>query len=160
MANNNVVIGVARDEKVKDYCIENRGSFFRQFILVSNGVLPSTSPAERTTVITAPQMVDCMILVMQTKRARSIRDKEPYLGWYSKKINICCHLLMLKLRRQLPYQISSCGRWSTSISVWPASRMNVPLSVSVTSVPVLLLVALKKLRPSAFKLSRIVQSAT
>ena len=41
MANNNVMIGVARDEKVKDYCIENRGSFFRQFILVSNGVLPS-----------------------------------------------------------------------------------------------------------------------
>ena len=41
MANNNVVIGVARDEKVKDYCIENRGCFFSQFILVSNGVLPS-----------------------------------------------------------------------------------------------------------------------
>jgi len=41
MANDNVVIGVARDEKVKDYCIEQGGSFFRQFILVSNGVLPS-----------------------------------------------------------------------------------------------------------------------
>lgn len=41
MANNNIVIGVARDEKVKDYCIEHGGSFFRQFILVSNGVLPS-----------------------------------------------------------------------------------------------------------------------
>lgn len=41
MANNNIVIGVARDEKVKNYCIEHGGSFFRQFILVSNGVLPS-----------------------------------------------------------------------------------------------------------------------
>lgn len=41
MANNNIVVGVARDEKVKDYCIEHGGSFFRQFILVSNGVLPS-----------------------------------------------------------------------------------------------------------------------
>lgn len=40
MANDNVVIGVARDEKVKDYCIEQGGSFFRQFILVSNGQLP------------------------------------------------------------------------------------------------------------------------
>lgn len=40
MANNNVVIGVARDEKVKDYCEQQGGSFFRQFILVSNGVLP------------------------------------------------------------------------------------------------------------------------
>lgn len=41
MANDNIVIGIARDEKVMDYCIERGGSFFRQFILVSNGVLPS-----------------------------------------------------------------------------------------------------------------------
>ena len=41
MAGDNIVIGIARDEKVKDYCIEQGGSFFRQFILVSNGVLPS-----------------------------------------------------------------------------------------------------------------------
>lgn len=40
MANDNIVIGIARDEKVKDYCIEHKGSFFRQFILVSDGVLP------------------------------------------------------------------------------------------------------------------------
>lgn len=41
MADDNVVIGIARNEKVKDYCQEKGGSFFRQFILVSNGVLPS-----------------------------------------------------------------------------------------------------------------------
>lgn len=41
MANDNIVIGVARNEEVKDYVIERGGSFFRQFILVSNGVLPS-----------------------------------------------------------------------------------------------------------------------
>lgn len=41
MANDNIVIGVARDEDVKDYAIERGGSFFRQFILVSNGVLPN-----------------------------------------------------------------------------------------------------------------------
>ena len=40
IANDNIVIGIARDEKVKDYCIEQKGSFFRQFILVSDGVLP------------------------------------------------------------------------------------------------------------------------
>lgn len=40
MANNNIVIGIARNEKVKDYVQEQGGSFFRQFILVSNGVLP------------------------------------------------------------------------------------------------------------------------
>lgn len=41
MANDNIVIGIARNEDVKDYVIEKGGSFFRQFILVSNGVLPS-----------------------------------------------------------------------------------------------------------------------
>ena len=41
MANNNMVIGVSRSEKVKDYCVERGGSFFRQFVLVSDGVLPA-----------------------------------------------------------------------------------------------------------------------
>lgn len=41
MANDNIVVGIARDEEVKDYVMEQGGSFFRQFILVSNGVLPS-----------------------------------------------------------------------------------------------------------------------
>lgn len=40
MANDNIVIGIARNEDVKDYVQEQGGSFFRQFILVSNGVLP------------------------------------------------------------------------------------------------------------------------
>lgn len=40
MVGNRTVIGIARSEAVKDYCIENGGSFFRQFILVSNGVIP------------------------------------------------------------------------------------------------------------------------
>lgn len=41
MANGNIVIGISRSDKVKDYAMEQGGSFFRQFILVSNGVLPS-----------------------------------------------------------------------------------------------------------------------
>lgn len=41
MANGRMVIGIARNEDVKDYVQERGGSFFRQFILVSNGVLPS-----------------------------------------------------------------------------------------------------------------------
>jgi hypothetical protein len=40
MVDNRMVIGISRSEKVKDYCQENGGSFFRQFILVSNGVIP------------------------------------------------------------------------------------------------------------------------
>lgn len=40
MVGNQMVIGISRSDKVKDYCMENGGSFFRQFILVSNGVIP------------------------------------------------------------------------------------------------------------------------
>ena len=40
MVGNRMVIGISRSDKVKDYCMENGGSFFRQFILVSNGVIP------------------------------------------------------------------------------------------------------------------------
>lgn len=40
MIDNQMVIGISRSDKVKDYCMEKGGSFFRQFILVSNGVKP------------------------------------------------------------------------------------------------------------------------
>ncbi|MBR0036232.1 MAG: hypothetical protein IJP70_01180 [Bacteroidales bacterium] len=38
--NDNFVIGIARDEKVKDYVKSVGGCFFRQFILVSDGTVP------------------------------------------------------------------------------------------------------------------------
>ena len=41
MLGSNSVIGISRSEKVKDYVQERGGSFFRQFILVSNGIIPS-----------------------------------------------------------------------------------------------------------------------
>ena len=41
MANGLQVIGVSRSDKVKDYVADCGGSFFRQFILVSDGVIPS-----------------------------------------------------------------------------------------------------------------------
>ena len=37
----NSVIGISRSEKVKDYVQERGGSFFRQFILVSDGTIPA-----------------------------------------------------------------------------------------------------------------------
>ena len=40
MLGDNSVIGISRSEKVKDYVQEHGGSFFRQFILVSNGEIP------------------------------------------------------------------------------------------------------------------------
>ena len=41
MADNQMVIGISRSDKVKDYILDRSGSFFRQFILVSNGIIPS-----------------------------------------------------------------------------------------------------------------------
>ena len=41
MLGDNSVIGISRSEKVKDYVQEHGGSFFRQFILVSDGTIPS-----------------------------------------------------------------------------------------------------------------------
>ena len=41
MADGNMVIGISRSEKVKDYVQDRGGSFFRQFILVSDGVIPT-----------------------------------------------------------------------------------------------------------------------
>ena len=40
MLGDNSVIGISRSEKVNDYVQEHGGSFFRQFILVSNGEIP------------------------------------------------------------------------------------------------------------------------
>lgn len=41
MLGDNSVIGISRSEKVKDFVEERGGSFFRQFILVSDGTIPS-----------------------------------------------------------------------------------------------------------------------
>ena len=41
MLGGNCVIGISRSEKVKDFVQEQGGSFFRQFILVSDGAIPS-----------------------------------------------------------------------------------------------------------------------
>ena len=40
MLGGNSVIGISRSEKVKDFVQERGGSFFRQFILVSDGTIP------------------------------------------------------------------------------------------------------------------------
>lgn len=39
-AGDNYVIGIARDEDVKDYVKDHGGCFFRQYILLSSGVMP------------------------------------------------------------------------------------------------------------------------
>ena len=40
MADGRTVIGISRSDKVKDYALTRSGSFFRQFVLVSDGTMP------------------------------------------------------------------------------------------------------------------------
>lgn len=40
MVGDQMVIGISRRETVKDYVVEHEGSFFRQFVLVSDGEIP------------------------------------------------------------------------------------------------------------------------
>lgn len=40
IADGNMVIGISRFDSMKDYVVDHSGSYFRQFVLVSNGELP------------------------------------------------------------------------------------------------------------------------
>lgn len=75
MANGNVVIGVSRSEKVKDYCAERGGAFFRQFVLVSDGVLPTRfvlhGKMERRALA---RMADDSIYLIETRHKETLWD--------------------------------------------------------------------------------------
>lgn len=75
MANGRVVIGVSRSEKVKDYCAERGGSFFRQFVLVSDGTLPSRfvlhGKVERRAL---GRMADDRIFLIETRHKETLWD--------------------------------------------------------------------------------------
>ena len=75
MANGNIVIGVARSEKVKDYCVEHGGSFFRQFVLVSDGVLPARfqlhGKVERRAI---GRMADDKLYYIETRHKETMWD--------------------------------------------------------------------------------------
>lgn len=75
MANGNAVIGVSRSEKVKDYCAERGGAFFRQFVLVSDGVLPTRfllhGKVERRALA---RMADDSIYLIETRHKETLWD--------------------------------------------------------------------------------------
>lgn len=75
MANGNVVIGISRSEKVKDYCAERGGAFFRQFVLVSDGVLPTRfvlhGKMERRAL---GRMADDSIYLVETRHKETLWD--------------------------------------------------------------------------------------
>lgn len=74
MANDNVVIGIARNEDVKDYVIEQGGSFFRQFILVSNGVLPSRFHLHGKVERRGLGRIDDRLYYIETRHAETMWD--------------------------------------------------------------------------------------
>lgn len=75
MANGNIVVGVSRSEKVKDYCAEHGGAFFRQFVLVSDGVLPTRfvlhGKMERRAL---GRMADDSIYLIETRHKETLWD--------------------------------------------------------------------------------------
>lgn len=75
MANGNIVIGISRSDKVKDYVMEQGGCFFRQFILVSNGVLPAIfhlhGKVERCALA---RMNDDRLFYIETRHAETLWD--------------------------------------------------------------------------------------
>lgn len=75
MANGNIVIGVSRSDRVKDYCEEQGGSFFRQFILLSGGVVPSRfylhGKVERRAI---GRMADDHLYYIETRHKETLWD--------------------------------------------------------------------------------------
>ena len=75
MANGNTVVGVSRSERVKDYCAERGGAFFRQFVLVSDGVLPTKfvlhGKVERRALA---RMADDSLYLVETRHKETLWD--------------------------------------------------------------------------------------
>ena len=80
MVDGQMVIGVARTEEVKDYCLDHHGSFFRQFILVSNREIPSQfylfGKVERRALARTqdPQTLEESLYVVETTAPQTMAD--------------------------------------------------------------------------------------
>ncbi len=75
IADGNMVIGISRSDKVKDYVEERKGSFFRQFMLVSNGELPARfflhGKVERKALC---RTADDKLYIVETRHAETLWD--------------------------------------------------------------------------------------
>lgn len=75
IADGNMVIGISRSDKVKNYVEERKGSYFRQFMLVSNGELPTRfllhGKVERRAL---GRTADDRIYVIETRHAETLWD--------------------------------------------------------------------------------------
>lgn len=75
MAGGRVVIGIGRSERVRDYCEEQGGSFFRQFLLLSDGVVPARfflhGKVERRAL---GRMADDRLFYIETRHRETLWD--------------------------------------------------------------------------------------
>ena len=80
MLGGNSVIGISRSEKVKDYVQEHGGSFFRQFILVSNGDIPGRFFLHGKVERRAIGRIDDQLYFIATRHKETLfyRDKDGF----------------------------------------------------------------------------------
>ena len=75
IADGNMVIGISRSDKAMDYVEERKGSYFRQFMLVSNGELPTRfflhGKVERKAL---GRTTDDKLYVIETRHAETLWD--------------------------------------------------------------------------------------
>ncbi len=75
MVGGNMVIGISRSDNVKEYVIDRDGSFFRQFILVSDGELPKRfvlhGKVERKAI---GRMADDRLCIIETRHPETLWD--------------------------------------------------------------------------------------
>lgn len=74
MVGGNTVIGIARNEAVRDYTMENNGYFFRQFILVSNGEIPRVFHLHKKVERRALARMDDHIYYIESRHAETMWD--------------------------------------------------------------------------------------
>ena len=74
MLGNNSVIGISRSEKVKDFVQERGGSFFRQFILVSDGTIPSRFYLHGKVERRAIGRIDAQLYFIATRHKETLWD--------------------------------------------------------------------------------------
>lgn len=74
MVGGNTVIGIARNEAVRDYAMENNGYFFRQFILVSNGEIPHVFHLHKKVERRALARMDDHIYYIESRHAETMWD--------------------------------------------------------------------------------------
>lgn len=74
MVGNNVVIGIAKNDKIREFCEDNKGSYFRQFILVSNSEIPKTFHLHGVEMRRALARIDNQLYFVESQKKETMWD--------------------------------------------------------------------------------------